>query len=156
MRKLIGGLMLAALSGPVAAAPDVTGLWMTQEDDGAVLVESCGAAVCGRLVWLREPLGEDGQPLRDDNNADARLRGRPLCGIQILSDAAGGSIYDPESGSTYSLALALADDNTLSVTGFVGIKAIGKTVQWHRAPAGLKRCDAPAPAGPPKKPSSSR
>lgn len=159
MRKLILPLLLAGVT-PAGAAPDVTGLWMTQDEDGAVLIEPCGEAVCGRIVWLRDPLGEDGRPVRDGNNHDAGLRARPVCGLTVIDRARargegweGGTAYDPESGGTYSVAIARGEDDTLSVTGYVGVKALGQTFTWRRAPATLKRCDgalAPGPAGKPR------
>lgn len=151
MRKLMAISLLCILAAPCAAAPDVTGTWITQDGDGAVEIAPCGNSLCGRIVWLRSPLDENGRPVRDENNADTSLRSRPLCGAEIISGVhliadswEGGSIYDPESGSRYSVALARAADDTLSVTGYLGLKTFGQTFDWHRAPDTLKRCDGTA------------
>ncbi|MFG1285513.1 DUF2147 domain-containing protein [Xanthobacter versatilis] len=159
MRNLMAGLRALALIGPAMAspafaAPDVTGTWMTEDGEGAVQIAPCGDRLCGRIVWLKTPLDENGQPMRDENNADLSQRDRPLCGMEVLSGVApgrdgweGGWIYDPEAGARYSVAIAPGEEDAIVVTGFVGMKAFGRTLQWHRAPASLKRCDAPpAPA----------
>lgn len=155
MRKLTAlsatALGLAvALAGPARASDDIAGLWMTPEDDGAILIEPCESGLCGRIVWLSSPLDENGQPVRDENNADISRRALPLCGTEVIHGArpdgdgwSGGTIYDPETGSSYSLAMQRRGE-ALMVTGFVGLKAFGQTFAWHRAPAALKRCDAPA------------
>lgn len=149
-------LVCALLPAPARAAPDVTGTWMTDDEDGAVLIEPCGEGVCGRIVWLKAALDENGQSVRDENNKDPGQRGRPMCGLAILHDVPpkgegweGGWVYDPDSGSRYSVSLARGEGDILLVTGFIGVKALGQTFQWHRAPAALPRCDAPA-AGKPR------
>lgn len=153
MRRLIAATCLMFL--PLAAAlasPDAAGIWLTGDGDAAVDVQPCGASLCGTLVWLREPTDAAGQPLRDTKNPDAAKRGKPLCGLAIFggAQAAGASfeqgwIYDPEEGRRYSLSLTGSADGTLAVTGFVGIKTLGRTEVWHRAPADLPRCDTPPP-----------
>ncbi len=152
MRRLTAaaGLLLTAMTA-AQAAPDVTGLWLTDDGEAAVDVKACGAALCGTIAWLKTPKDAAGQPLRDANNPDAAARTRPLCGLGIFGGArpegagwTGGWIYDPDEGKRYSLDLTPTADGTLAVTGFVGIKALGQTVQWSRAPAGLPRCDAAA------------
>lgn len=155
MRKLIACLLalaspVLASAVPALAAPDVAGTWMTEDGEGAVQIAPCGDKLCGRIVWLKTPLDENGQPMRDENNADVSLRDRPLCGMEVLSGIApardgweGGWIYDPDSGARYSVAIAPGDGDAIVVTGFVGMKAFGRSLEWHRASATLKRCDGP-------------
>lgn len=150
MRRLIIALALMALPLAAQAAPDVSGLWLNGDGDAAIQVQPCGEALCGTLVWLREPTDASGKPLRDINNPDTTKRSVPLCGLPIFGGTkpAGtsweqGWIYDPEEGRRYSLSLEAGEGDTLAVTGFVGLKALGRTEVWHRAPADLPRCDAP-------------
>ena len=134
--------VLTLISVPVgsASALDVTGLWMNDDGEGAVEIEPCGDKRCGRIVWLKEPL--------DENNPDLAARKRPLCGAQILvglmrqDDGSwdGGSIYDPEEGKNYNVMMKPSGDNRLEVTGYMGLKLLGKTVTWTRGEAHLKRC----------------
>ncbi|MFG1403745.1 DUF2147 domain-containing protein [Xanthobacter sediminis] len=156
-RALAAALALGLLCGPARAGGDITGIWMTEDQDGAVLIEPCADALCGRIVWLKSPLDEEGRPVRDENNSDSSLRARSLCGIAVLGGARpsgegweGGWIYDPNSGTKYALSIRQGENDTLAVTGFIGVKAMGQTLEWHRAPAALKRCDGAAtPSGKP-------
>lgn len=152
MRRSIAAIGVLLLPLSAQAAPDVGGLWLTGDGDAAVSVQPCGAELCGTLVWLREPADAAGQPLRDTKNPDRTKRSKPLCGLAIFGGATAsgaswenGWIYDPEEGRQYSLSLEGGADGTLAVTGFIGLKALGRTEVWHRAPADLARCDAPPP-----------
>jgi uncharacterized protein (DUF2147 family) len=144
---LIAVTLGASLALPARAA-DIAGPWLTEDGKGAVEIYPCGAALCGRIVWLRTPLGPDGAPLTDGRNPSPALRQRPLCGLQILGDFRpsgpnaweDGWIYSPENGKTYHATMALQDASTLRVRGYVGIPLLGETQTWTRAPAGLGSC----------------
>jgi uncharacterized protein (DUF2147 family) len=43
-----------------------------------------------------------------------------------------GTIYDSESGKTYSCNVKMVDENTLEVRGYVGISMIGRTDTWKK------------------------
>jgi uncharacterized protein (DUF2147 family) len=70
-----------------------------------------------------------------------------LWGLGLMSDGTfdGGKIYDPKTGKTYSVALALTESDKLKVTGYLGVKMLGKSFLWTRAPAGLPRCEGAPP-----------
>jgi uncharacterized protein (DUF2147 family) len=131
-----------------AQAKDVIGVWMTDDGQGAIEIERCGDKRCGRLVWLKDPLDDVGRPLRDANNPDPAARQQPICGLQIIKDVApqsdgsfdGGSVYDPEEGKAYSVMLKADNKDRLEVRGYLGIKSLGESMTWTRAPAELKRC----------------
>jgi uncharacterized protein (DUF2147 family) len=126
-------LALALLLLAAAPAP-VTGRWVTAEGKAVVEIAPCGQALCGRIVRVLKP--RPGGPAVDVNNPDARLRTRPIEGIQILSgftaDGAKwkGRIYDPESGRTYRSELAAAGGG-LKVKGCFG--PFCRTQDWTRA-----------------------
>ena len=153
--KRIAALMatstLSLLVPSVAEARDVVGIWLTDDGKGAVEIGPCGDKRCGRLVWLKQPLDEAGQPLRDGNNPDPAARKQPICGLEIIKDVApqtdgswdGGRVYDPEEGSAYSVMLKAESDDRLEVTGYLGTKLLSESMTWTRAPAELKRCDPP-------------
>jgi len=142
-RQFAALLALCFLALPAAAAGPL-GAWSTDGDKSRVLIEPCGDALCGRLVWLREPVYADGQAKVDRNNPDEGLRARPILGLPLLAGfkpeagAPGrwtdGTIYDPESGKTYSGTLTLQPDGTLGVRGYVGLPMFGRSVLWTRAP----------------------
>lgn len=145
---LAGLAALALLSAPAsAAAPDIRGFWMTDDGEAAIELAACGNALCGTIGWLKSPL-DGGAPARDDNNPDAALRPRPLCGLPVVGDLrardgafGGGWIYDPDTGRRYQLSIRTHGPEELEVTGFLGVEALGQTVRWRRAPAGQPRCD---------------
>ena len=128
------GLLLAA---PAAHAADVTGTWIDHTGQGAVEIRPCGEQMCGRVVWLKNPTHKS-------------RSGRPICGAQILGNLrrgepntwSSGWIYNPEDEERFSAEIKLQNDNTLLVTGYLGIKLLGETFTWKRAPADLQRCPA--------------
>ena len=128
----------------VASAQDkgVRGDWRTP--GGAIVrVAPCGADICATLLQL-EP---DAPTRLDSKNPDAAQHTRKLCGLQIgygfrLTDpnhAEDGHLYDPKSGKTYKGAMTSNGDQ-LSLRGYVGIKAFGRTEQWNRTADAPKPC----------------
>ena len=149
-----GLLLMAALTiltaTPADARQNVSGVWYDDSGKGAIELYGCGPRLCGRIVWLKQPLGKSGQPLRDAYNPSPDRRQRPICGLEIISEVAaqpdgswdGGSIYDPKVGKSYDVSIERASNNQLRVTGYLGVKLFGKTFVWRRAPQGLPKCSA--------------
>lgn len=150
---LFAGLAAAGSAGPGAtAAPsaaEIGGLWYDDTGKGAVEIKPCGAKVCGFIVWLKEPMSErTGKPKADLYNPDAGKRARPICGLQILgelkqqSDGSWdeGWVYDPKVGKSYDASIEANGRDRLTLTGYVGVKLLGKSFTWTRAPADLPRC----------------
>ena len=144
-----------------AGLPKEAGVWIDDTGDGAIKIEPCGPTLCGKIVWLKNLLNDDGEPLHDRHNPDASKHARPICGLQILGqlkpqDSGGfdeGWVYDPKEGKSYSVAITLAGADQLQVTGYLGVKLLGKTMYWTRAKTELPSCDtaAAAPAPVPEK-----
>jgi uncharacterized protein (DUF2147 family) len=141
-------LLLALAPAPPAPAPSgrsLLGDWITP-DKSIVEVYSCEKTICMRIAHVDATVGQS----FDGLNPDASKRDRRLCGLVIgrgfaAKDAAhaeGGKLYDPHTGSTYSGALALADDSTLKLRGYVGISLLGRTEIWHRAPVAPESCES--------------
>ena len=133
-------LFLLAAVAQAAAHP--VGAWLTDEEKARVVIERCGADLCGTIVALTEPYTDEGEIKRDINNPDPAFHERTVVGIEILRIGASpdkkgvwrdGSIYDPENGKTYKCKMWLVDANTLKLRGFVGISLLGRTVEWKRA-----------------------
>jgi len=157
-KRLAGlcGAFAAALTGlgatPVnAASPPEVGLWYNHKGKGAVEIRPCSdneRRLCGNIVWLKEPNGKSGQPLKDGRNTRSSLRGRPICGLPVLGSLKrmrgggwdGGWVYDPEVGKTFDAAIKLASRDRLVLTGYKGIKLFSKSFTWKRAPEDLPRC----------------
>jgi uncharacterized protein (DUF2147 family) len=138
---------------PAAADPKEVGVWYDDTGKGAVKIEICTpTTLCGKIYWLKEPMADDGQPKMDRYNPEPSRRNRPICGLPILGDLEkisdggfdNGWVYDPKEGKSYSVALDLVDTDTLKVTGYKGMRFLGKSFIWKRAPADLTSCDSQA------------
>lgn len=145
MKKLIlTTILLIAVNYIFAQANRVVGIWLTENKDSQIeIFQNASGTYSGRLVWLKEPLDDDGRPKRDTDNPDRSLRNRPLKGLLLLegfqyneraSEWTDGTIYDPESGRTYSAFMKFGDNNnTLNIRGFVmGMRFLGRSTTWTR------------------------
>ena len=118
----------------------IVGVWESGSGKARVNIIKSGNYYYGRIVWLREPNNEEGKPKVDKNNPDESKRTTPLLGMRMLSSFEfkgnnlweNGTIYDPESGSTYNCTISLTDKNTMNIRGFIGISAFGRTDVWKR------------------------
>ncbi len=149
-RRLEALAFAVAVLAPATAAADerIVGVWITGSQSARVAIAACAdnpALLCGRIAWLARPLGADGAPVTDSRNPDANLRRRPLLGIDLIRGFrvagpdrwTGGTIYDPESGRTYSAQMRLSGPGLLEVKGCVLIFCEAQT--WSRAPQGAGR-----------------
>jgi uncharacterized protein (DUF2147 family) len=142
---LLVGLFLSTFISNQLFAQDVTGdaiigLWETGTGKARVNIIKSGNYYYGRIVWLREPNNEEGKPKVDKNNPDETKRSAQLLGLRMLTSFEfkgnnlweDGTIYDPESGSTYSCTINMTDNNTMNIRGYIGISAFGRTDVWKR------------------------
>lgn len=144
-------LTLAAI--PAGAAPREAGIWYDDTGKGAVEIFPCGTNLCGRIVWLNEPLNTRGEPLTDGYNPNPAMRTRPICGLQVLGGLARqsdgtwdeGWVYDPKVGKSYDAALEMTGKN-LILTGYKGMRLFSKSFTWTKAPETLPKCQMPTPA----------
>lgn len=133
---------------PARSAATPVGLWHAEGGAARVAIEPCGDELCGRVVWLRSPLDEDGCDLRDRQNPDPALRARPIVGLEVLHGLSrrpdgswtGGRIYDPSSGKTYTCQVTLEGDDRLRLRGYLGIPLIGRTTTWTRVGSENRHC----------------
>lgn len=123
------------------------GIWIDHEGKGAIEIKPCGAALCGNIVWIKNPVNDQGEPLFDRRNPDATKRNRPICGLPVIGNLRRmtdgwdeGWIYSPEEGSLYDVALKAASKDKLVVTGYKGVKLFSKTFTWTRAPVDFQKC----------------
>ncbi len=106
-----------------AATTGIFGLWATQKNNGRVLIEPCGAAICGRVIAGDQIRANPNQA--DVNNPDPGKRARRVKGLTILEGYSGGppqwsggSVYDPQTGDeTHDSTLTLISRDTLEVEG---------------------------------------
>jgi len=124
----VAAALLLALARPASADDSLLGRWVTPGASAVVELARCAEAstICGTVRWLWEAADDRGRPRLDSQNADAKLRTRPLLGLTILAGlvprAGGGwegSIYNPEDGQTYRAILGRRGADSLVVEGCV-------------------------------------
>lgn len=139
-------LVLAVIPVGAGDGDAILGLWRTEEDKSIVEVFKCGERYCGRIVDLKykvypddDPLGMAGKERVDRNNTDMSRRQEPLLGLQLMQGFVfkgdlwrGGTIYDPENGKTYKCKIRMTEDGNLTLRGYVGAPALGRTSIWQR------------------------
>ncbi len=119
---------------------NIIGIWLTEDKRAAVKIFKKENLFFGKIVWEKDPCDKNGNPNKDINNPDPKLRNKLLNGLIIMkkikynfSEKKGkGEIYNPENGKTYKINVELTDKNTLEVRGYIGIPLIGSTNTWKR------------------------
>ena len=121
----IASLALLAL---VAAAPSAGSLWLTPDRGGVVRIETCGPALCGRIVGVSWKGGE--MPPKDVN-------GQPQCEDLLLTGLMPeedgrlhGHVRNPEDGRVYGAEVWLAGDGDMRLRGYLGLPILGNTQHW--------------------------
>ncbi len=115
----------APMQKQAAAAPTATaqpsnsplGLWLTEEKEGKVRIEQCGANLCGYSVDKKS--NQNGEQV--------------LINMKPAKDSKwSGRIFDPNTGSTYDSTIAMKGTDSLRVQGcaFGGMFCGGQT--WTR------------------------
>jgi uncharacterized protein (DUF2147 family) len=103
---------------PSAAQSGTTplGLWLTEEKEGKIRIEQCGADLCGYSVDAKS--NQNGKQV--------------LINMKPGGDKWSGRIVDPTTGSTYDSTIALKGSDALRVQGcaFGGMFCGGQT--WSR------------------------
>ena len=98
--RLLGALFaLVLLSAPALADPSALGVWATEEEKSHVEIYTCGEQLCGRIIWLNEPLNEAGTEKLDINNEDESMRERPIVGLEILTSFVAAGRGQVEEGA---------------------------------------------------------
>ena len=122
-------------------AEKLVGVWQPSDGRSYIKIDKIGNKFFGRIVWLKEPTDDSGNPRVDENNPDESLRSTPLKGYRILKDFIfnsedelweDGTIYDPKNGVTYNCKIELVKENQIEVRGFVGTAVFGRTDVWTR------------------------
>jgi uncharacterized protein (DUF2147 family) len=147
-RKAATALWLSTIAlsmmGPEAIVPasaaDPLGTWYTEGNESQIRISNCGDALCGTLVWLKDPNDpKTGKPKIDDENADAKLRKRPLLGVQIVlglkpsgtPDQWKGEVYNAKDGNTYTGFFTMTGADTAELKG-CAFGFICKSQTWTR------------------------
>jgi len=144
MTRTVASLLVAfiATAHVAGSARDtLEDVWLTSKGEGKIEIRPCGTELCGTVVYLADPLTEEGEIKTDIFNPDPAMRERTLVGLRILRidgtpDSSGvwrhGRIYDPDSGKTYRCKMWMENADTLTMRGFLGVSLFGRTVRWTR------------------------
>ena len=144
MRQLtataLAGLFLAAAA---AAAPEdeILGRWLTKEGRSIVEIYRQGKQLRGKIVYLKEPLDDQGRPKLDTNNPDASKHDRPVLGMDVVSGFRyegdgkwdGGRAYDPKNGKSYHCSMRIKDGQVYLRGSLDRWGVLGRTEIWTRA-----------------------
>jgi uncharacterized protein (DUF2147 family) len=140
----MAGVALGLLSVSSAFA-DMTaaGVWeqvneKTGEAQATVTISQSGGLFIGRITSIFIKPGNPTNPLCV--KCSGAQKGQPMKGLQIIDgmkqsdlDYSDGTILDPESGTLYSGNMQLSADGAhLTVRGYVGISAFGRSQTWNR------------------------
>ena len=139
-------ILLSAATAFGAGLVGILGIWNTDMDEAKIEIFMCEEKICGRIIWLKNPLYTDsrdgvvGTPVIDRKNPDPALKSRPVFGLRILegftevgeNDWGEGSFYDPKTGNTYRGIMHLAAPDRLELRGYVGIPLFGRSSVWIR------------------------
>jgi uncharacterized protein (DUF2147 family) len=137
---LAAAALLAFTCAEGALAAEPTGTWLTQTGGSRIRIADCGGALCGTIIWLKEPTDPDtGKPKTDKNNSDAAKRSRPLLGVQIVlgmkpngADKWSGQVYNAEDGKTYSGNLTYSGGTSLQLQGCALGGLVCKSQTWTK------------------------
>lgn len=147
-RRLFKRIVLlgASLLFPVvvlAQATSPVGLWRNIDDKtgqprALVRVTESQGTLQGRIERVFPAPGESPDP--KCVKCEGANRNAPVVGLLIMTELrktgdeyADGQILDPDSGSTYRSRVRLLENGQkLSVRGYIGIPALGRTQVWIR------------------------
>ncbi len=138
---LVGACLLTAQ--PLAAAQaksagdSLLGKWWFPEKNGQMEIYREGDKYFGKVISYEKP------EQLDENNPDPKLQTRKFVGILMVQDFTydaddkkwiDGTIYDADSGKTYSCTMWYKDDDpaVLNVRGYVGLAILGRTEVFTR------------------------
>jgi len=132
--------LAAVMRAEASGTPSPLGRWITAGGTSHVEIYSCGARLCGRIAWLKEPLGKNGEPKRDTKNPDRARRAQTIEGLTFMWDFAasepgewnGGRVYNPLDGDTYRARMRLLSDGRLELRGYVVLPLFGGSQRWER------------------------
>ena len=107
MRRSFAAFLLLASTALAFADPEPLGSWDREDGRGGIRIARCGGALCGFVVWLKDP------------NGPGRVGERVLYDMrQIAADTWSGSAHNPEDGQDYAGTMQF-DGNRLVTTGCV-------------------------------------
>jgi len=114
------------------------GVWAEEDGEAWIEIAPCQDKLCGRIVWLKEPLDDTGRPHTDKHNPDPALKSRPILGLMIMAGLKPvpgkayleGQVYNSENGKIYDVYLT-PKGQSMDVEGCL-VKYVCLTQTWTR------------------------
>lgn len=131
-------ILLTTISAGAQKASPV-GIWKTVDDETGkakshVQIYEEKGLLKGKVIKLLE-----GATATVCSKCTGDKKNKPIVGLVFLDGLkkdgktwSGGTILDPAKGKEYKCVLWLENDNTLTVRGYIGIQALGRSQTWHR------------------------
>lgn len=143
MLLVVALLVISGLPGMAEEKPAgdaVLGKWWFPKKNGQFEIKKANGIYTGRVIAYDDP------EALDKNNPDPNLAARKFVGIEMLSNFqydpaknqwSEGTIYDGDSGKTYSCSLWFekGKPNELRGRGYIGISLLGRTEVFQRVTA---------------------
>jgi uncharacterized protein (DUF2147 family) len=99
-----------------ALADDPTGVWLVQDGSAKVRVGACSGALCGNVIWIRQPIDPaNGKLWLDEKSIDPNKRRRPILGIRVVIDMKPSRIPNKWTGRVYSIDHGKHFDGSLTL-----------------------------------------
>jgi uncharacterized protein (DUF2147 family) len=140
MKKTFSVFVLVLMLVFKISAQDITkSTWYNEEKSAKLQFYETNGKLFGKIIWLKDP-SKNGKPRTDEFNPNEKLKQAPLLGLVFLKNFEkdgekawkDGTIYDPNSGKTYSSNMKLVSASQLDVRGYIGISLIGKTSKFTK------------------------
>jgi len=120
------------------SADAIVGTYLKADGKSKVEFFKSGDTYSGKVVWLKEPNDEKGNPKKDAKNSDKSLRDRPLLGLVTITGLKyekdgryiDGKAYRPADGDEVKFKVKVNDDDTITVTG--SKYGFSKTEIWKK------------------------
>jgi uncharacterized protein (DUF2147 family) len=152
-KRLVSAIAVIAAGIPAAAlaAEKLDGFWMDSDGEVVLEIKPCGDARCGKVAWLKQPLGPDGLALLDYRNPNPTFTKRPVCGLEVVSDFkkqqdgtwGGGTVYVSDQGTSYSGYAEVLSPTQIKVTGYIALPIFGISEVWTRVSKPVEPCLEP-------------
>jgi uncharacterized protein (DUF2147 family) len=138
--RLIAGVLFCTLlmADPAKADETLLGVWLHENQRIHIEIFPCENLYCGKIVWLKFPNDDQGEPITDVENPDPALRDRPLMGALLLRDLRqtgpgtweDGLVYNPDDGQHYKADMEMRADGSVDMRAYVLVPMLGKTLVW--------------------------
>lgn len=144
-KKLLLVIASCLMTSGVTWAADITGNWRNIDDKTGTskgiiqITKEANGTYTGKVSKVTPRPGYI--PKETCVNCLGEYKDKPMLGLPILkglkqekeNEYGGGKILDPLSGKIYSVKVKLnKDGNRLTLRGFVGISALGRSQTWYR------------------------